>query len=49
MYRVKWVARPNTWQVGLGLADMPVELGEAGEQPMEPPQLVHVDTQLKRK
>ena len=31
MYQVKWVYKPNVWKLGISLADMPVELGEAGE------------------
>jgi hypothetical protein len=49
MYKVRWVAKSPVWQLGKGVVDLPVELGEAGEQPMDPPQMLHKAVQLKRK
>ena len=49
MYNVRWVARENEWEVGRGILDMPLEMGEEGEQAIAPPVMLHQDVQLKRK
>lgn len=49
MYRVTWIVRPNPWRLGKGAIDLPVELGEAGEAPMDVPQMLHKDMTLKQR
>ncbi len=49
MYHVLWVAKKNPWRVGKGLVDMPAEMGEAGEEPLDPPVMKHAEVTLKRK
>ena len=49
MYRVTWIVQPNPWQLGRGVIDLPVELGEEGEVPMNIAQMLHKDMTLKQR